>query len=106
MTRTRHAIALAVTAFAVLLLPRLAEACPMCASRQPGGVARIVALGVMILLPFAIAFVVVRALRRAGALPTEDGSKGSLATDAVSALTSGERAARVGPPTSGIELRQ
>jgi len=106
VTRALQAIAPAVTAFAALLLPRLAAACPMCASRQPGGVARIVALGVMILLPFAIAFVVVRALRRSGALPTEDGSKGRGATDALSALTSGERAARVGRPTAGIELRR
>jgi len=37
----------------------------MCANQQPGGVARIAALGVMMLLPFGIAFVVYRALRRA-----------------------------------------
>jgi hypothetical protein len=52
-------------AFAILVLPRLAEACPTCASQQPGGTARIAALGVMLLLPFAIAFVVFGALRRA-----------------------------------------
>jgi hypothetical protein len=54
--------------FATLLLPRLAAACPMCASQHPGGTARIAALGVMLLLPFAIACVVFGALRRAGGL--------------------------------------
>ena len=56
----------ASVAFASLLLPRLAEACPMCASQQPGGPARVAALGGMLLLPFAIAFVVFGVLRRAG----------------------------------------
>jgi hypothetical protein len=55
-------------AVATLLLPRLAEACPMCASQHPGGTARIAALGAMLLLPFAVVFVVSRALRRAGGL--------------------------------------
>ena len=50
---------------AVLLLPRWAEACPMCASQQHGGTARIAALGVMLLLPFAVAFIVFGVLRRA-----------------------------------------
>jgi len=59
-------------AFATLLLPRLAAACPMCASQQPGGTARIFALGVMILFPFSIAFFVFRALRRVGGQETED----------------------------------
>jgi hypothetical protein len=53
-------------AFAILLLPRLAVACPMCASQQHGGAARIAALGGLLLLPFAIAFVVFGALRGAG----------------------------------------
>jgi hypothetical protein len=56
-------------AFAVLLLPRLAAACPMCASQHPGGTARLALLGAMLLLPFAVAFVVFRALRRAGGPP-------------------------------------
>lgn len=51
-----------------LLLPRLAEACPMCASQQPGGPARVAALGGMLLLPFAIALVVFGVLRRTGVL--------------------------------------
>ncbi len=56
-------------AFAVLawLLPRLAEACPACAGRGPGGPSRIIALGIMILLPFAIAVIVFRLIRRANA---------------------------------------
>jgi hypothetical protein len=53
-------------ALAILVLPQLAQACPACASQQPGGTARIAALGVMLLLPFAVGFVVVGALRRAG----------------------------------------
>jgi hypothetical protein len=57
----------AALALASLLLPRLAQACPMCASQQPGGPARIALLGVMLLLPFAVAFVLFRALRRVGA---------------------------------------
>jgi hypothetical protein len=63
----QHARSWAV-AFAILVLPELAEACPMCASQQPGGTARIAALGVMLLLPFAIAFIVFGALRRASGL--------------------------------------
>lgn len=59
---------MAATTFAVVLLPRLAEACPMCASQQSGGVARVVALGLMLLLPFSIVVIVFRALRRSGGL--------------------------------------
>jgi hypothetical protein len=55
--------------FATVGLPRLAEACPTCASQQPGGTARVAALGVMLLFPFAIGFVVFGALRRASGLP-------------------------------------
>ena len=53
----------------ILAFPRLAEACPTCAGKEPGGPARIVALGAMILLPFGIAFVVWRALRSAAGDP-------------------------------------
>ena len=59
----------------------------MCANQQPGGVARILALGVMMLLPFGIAFVVYRALRRA-APDNGDGSRARAEVDA--------RAGRVG----------
>jgi hypothetical protein len=60
---------------AVPFLPRLAEACPMCASQQPGGGARIAALGVMMLIPFAIAFLLFRVLRSGGDAPPEDSSE-------------------------------
>src|SRR5262245_20653814 len=59
----------------MLVLPRLAEACPMCASQQPGGVARIVALGVMMLSPFAMAYVMFRPLRRGGGASAEDSNE-------------------------------
>jgi hypothetical protein len=56
----------------LLAFPQLAEACPTCAGVEPGGPARIVALGAMILLPFGIAFAVWRALRSAD---REDGNR-------------------------------
>jgi hypothetical protein len=64
-------------AFAILLLPSVVEACPMCASQQPGGAARIAALAAMLLLPFAIAGAVFAALRRADALapPLREGRR-------------------------------
>jgi hypothetical protein len=46
------------------MLPRLAAACPACAGRSDGGSAKVVALGAMILLPFALAAVVVPVIRR------------------------------------------
>lgn len=55
----------------LLAFPRLAEACPTCAGKEPGGPARIVALGVMILLPFGIAFALWRVLRSG----REDGNR-------------------------------
>lgn len=58
----------AVTFAAVVLAPALAWACPSCAGRNDGGgVAALYLLGSMILLPFAIAAVVVRVIRRAEA---------------------------------------
>lgn len=62
----------AVLVCLVLFLPRLAEACPACSSKGPGGPGVVVALGLMILLPFAILFFVVRALRRATREPSEE----------------------------------
>jgi len=64
---------LAALGLALLLAPRLAQACPMCASQQPGGVARILALGVMILLPFGITFLVFRRLHGHGAPASSGG---------------------------------
>ena len=52
-----------LSAVLVLLLPRVAEACPVCVGKEPGGTAKIAALGVMILLPFLITLVVVRTIR-------------------------------------------
>jgi hypothetical protein len=48
-------------------LPAIAHACPSCAGREDGGTARIIVLGIMILLPFAIALVVYRVIRGANA---------------------------------------
>jgi hypothetical protein len=62
----------AVVCGLVLLLPRIADACPVCANKEPGGTARIAALGVMILLPFAIGFVVVKVLRNADKEPAKE----------------------------------
>jgi len=56
----------------ILLLPRLAEACPACSGKEPGGPGRIAALGVMIVLPFVIVFFVIRALRGAAEEPGEE----------------------------------
>jgi hypothetical protein len=58
-------LAVFVACALMVAFPQLAEACPTCAAREPGGPARIVALGAMILLPFGIAFAVWRALRSA-----------------------------------------
>lgn len=51
---------------ALVLLPRIADACPYCAAGNDGtdGTMRVVVLGSLILLPFAIAGVVVVAIRR------------------------------------------
>lgn len=80
----------AAAAVALLLLPRLAQACPMCAGQQPGGVARIVALGVMMLLPFSIAVVVHRTLRRS-ARPTIEHAPSAQIHDARGEPASGAR---------------
>lgn len=59
------AIALAtVAALAWLLVPPASEACPQCASRGDFGTAQMLMLGAMILLPFGVAMVVVRIIRR------------------------------------------
>jgi hypothetical protein len=65
-------LAVFVVCALIVAFPRLAEACPTCAGKEPGGSARIVALGAMILLPFGIAFLVWRAL---GSHDREDGSR-------------------------------
>jgi len=64
-------LAVFVACALILTFPQLAEACPTCAGKEPGGSARIVALGAMILLPFGIAFALWRALRS----DREDGNR-------------------------------
>ncbi len=51
-------------ALGALLAPAAALACPYCATRSGGGVAQSVVLGLFILLPFAVAGVVISILRR------------------------------------------
>lgn len=46
-----------------LAVPGVALACPACAGNSNGGVEKLVALGVMILLPFVVTTFVVRAIR-------------------------------------------
>lgn len=50
---------------AILLSPAVAYACPACAGNGDGGIAKLVSLGAMILLPFAITGFVVRAIKNA-----------------------------------------
>lgn len=68
-----RALAVAATAGLVVLLasPAAAFACPACAGTDTGGIGRIAALGAMILLPFGIVIVVVRAIRNATPPPIE-----------------------------------
>lgn len=51
-----------------LLVPALAQACPVCAQTESGGVGRKIALGLMIALPFfvvgTIVVILLRAVRR------------------------------------------
>jgi hypothetical protein len=68
-------LAVFVACALILAFPQLAEACPTCAGKEPGGPARIVALGAMMLLPFGIAFAVWRALRRDAGDDREEGNR-------------------------------
>ena len=54
------AIALAVT----LALPSIAQACPQCAGNDKGGIFAGILIGSMIFLPFAVAGVVYRVIRK------------------------------------------
>ena len=58
----RRATAL-VTALATWLVPAIAAACPYCAGRNDGGIGRGIALTLFVLLPFAVAYVVIRFIR-------------------------------------------
>jgi hypothetical protein len=63
--RTFAKVALAaLLAVALVALPALAEACPQCASREGSGMATVLMLGSMILLPFGVFFVVLRVVKR------------------------------------------
>ena len=53
-----------VAALAALLLPRIAAACPSCAGNDRGGATRLILLGSFVLLPFAIAGLLVRIVKR------------------------------------------
>ena len=54
-----------LAAAGAFLAPAAALACPYCATRSSGGVGLSVALGAFILLPFAVAGVVISVLRSA-----------------------------------------
>lgn len=56
----------ALVAFAWgLFVPALAEACPVCAQRESGGIGRKIALGLMIFLPFVVVGTILFILRAA-----------------------------------------
>ena len=57
------AAAACVAGLSALLAPALAQACPYCATRSPGGIGQSIALGVFLLLPFLVAGVVYSVLR-------------------------------------------
>lgn len=46
-----------------LLLPALAAACPQCAGRSDGGIARSLVLGAFVMFPFVIVAAVLRVIR-------------------------------------------
>jgi hypothetical protein len=48
----------------VVIVPDVLLACPSCAGQRADGMARFVILGSMILLPFAIVWVVARGIKR------------------------------------------
>lgn len=48
----------------LMLVPRVAQACPSCAGNDDGGWGVLVAMGAMIALPFALAAAVVPYIRR------------------------------------------
>lgn len=61
LTRTATLVALAWGLF----VPALAEACPVCAQRETGGIGRKIALGLMIFLPFVVVGSILFVLRAA-----------------------------------------
>jgi hypothetical protein len=53
-----------VAGLCVLLAPSLAMACPSCAGRDGPGLGALLAVGGMILAPYAVALVAIRVIRR------------------------------------------
>lgn len=54
----------ALVATGIILAPSLAWACPTCAARPSGGIGIWLLLGLMLLVPYTVAFFVIRAVRR------------------------------------------
>lgn len=54
----------ALAMFAATLAPAVAMACPSCAGRDGPGLGALLAVGGMILAPYAVALVAVRVIRR------------------------------------------
>lgn len=79
VARPLRGLVAAATAGLVVLLasPAAAFACPACAGNSTGGIGRIAALGAMILLPFGIVLLVVRAIRNATPPPLEREGSGT-----------------------------
>lgn len=63
----------ALATFVAVLLPSIAAACPACAGNDKGSTTRLVLLGSLVLLPFAIAGLVARIVRRLDPPPSGRG---------------------------------
>ena len=57
--------AVAIAAVWALVVPALAEACPVCAQSESGGIGRKIALGLFIFLPFVVVGTILFILRQA-----------------------------------------
>jgi hypothetical protein len=65
-TRKIATLATTLVAFAWgLFVPMIAEACPVCAQGETGGIGRKIALGLFIFLPFAVVGTILFVLRSA-----------------------------------------
>jgi hypothetical protein len=53
----------ALAALLALVAPAVAAACPQCAGRSDGGIARALVLGAFVMVPFAIVTAVLRVIR-------------------------------------------
>jgi hypothetical protein len=60
----RAAVSTALALAAVALAPAAALACPACAGRDGPGMGTLIGVGGMILVPYAVALVAIRAIRR------------------------------------------